>query len=122
MTMTVLAPPSQDATRPSLHFLVAEAGACLEAAGSAPVERADDDALGEVVAALARVESKAAALRWVLSAEADRRRVAEETAETGTDAWLARWTGSTREQAAGGLRIARLLQERYARLGGVRGR
>ena len=67
-----------------------------------------------MVAALAGVESRAAALRLALSAEADRRRVAEETAETGTDAWLARWTGSTREQAAGGLRIARLLQERYA--------
>jgi hypothetical protein len=40
-----------------------------------------------------------------LSTEADRRRVAEQTAETGTDAWVARLTGSTPEQAAGGLRL-----------------
>jgi Domain of unknown function (DUF222) len=66
------------------------------------------------VVGLARIESSAAALRMALSAEADRRRVAEQTAETGTDAWLARLTGSTREQAAGGLRIARLLEETYA--------
>jgi hypothetical protein len=55
-----------------------------------------------------------AALRLGLSAEADRRQVARQTAETGTDAWVARLTGSTREQAASGLRIARLLEERYA--------
>jgi hypothetical protein len=40
--------------------------------------------------------------------------VAEQTAETGTDAWLARLTGSTRQQMAGGLRLAGLLQDRYA--------
>ncbi|HEY1325123.1 MAG TPA: DUF222 domain-containing protein, partial [Streptosporangiaceae bacterium] len=55
-----------------------------------------------------------AELRLALSAEADRRRVAEQTAETGTDAWLARLTGSTREQAAGGLWIAGLLRDKYA--------
>jgi hypothetical protein len=49
-----------------------------------------------------------------LSVEADRRRVAQGSAESGTDAWVARLTCSTREQAAGGLRIARLSQDRYA--------
>src|SRR6185312_9525243 len=62
--------------------------------------------LGEAVSLLARIESRAAALRWEVSAEADRRRVAEQTGETGTDAWLARLTVSTREQAAGGLWLA----------------
>jgi hypothetical protein len=79
-----------------------------EAAGSV-----DDEALGRAVATLAAIESRAAALRLALSAEADRRRVAETTAETGTDAWVARLTGSTREQAAGGLWLARLLAEKY---------
>jgi len=74
----------------------------------------DDEALGGAVAGLAAVESRAAALRLALSTEADRRRVAEATAETGTDAWVARLTGTTREQAAGGLRLARLLEETYA--------
>jgi hypothetical protein len=62
---------------------------------------------------LARIESRAQALRMDLAAEADRRQVAEQTAETGTDAWLARLTGTTREQAAGGLRIAGLLAQKY---------
>ena len=69
------------------------------------------------------MESRAAALRLALSAEADRRRVAEQTAETGTDAWVARLTGTTREQAAGGLRIAAAAAGQVRRdPGGVRGR
>src|SRR5262245_2426799 len=97
----------------AMTYLVADAVGRLELAGAAAVERLSDDALGDSVAGLVRLESRAAALRLALSAEADRRRVAEHTAETGTDAWLARLTGSTREQTAAGLRIARLLEERY---------
>jgi len=93
--------------------VVADAAACLAQADPVAVESLVDEALGEAVAGLARLESQAAALRWTLSAEAHRRQVAEQTAETGTDAWLARWTASTREQMAGGLRIAQLLEEKY---------
>src|SRR4051794_21772030 len=96
-----------------LSALVTEASGCLERAAAAPVEALDDDTLGEVVATLARMESRAAALRLGLSTEADRRQVAAATAETGTDTWLARLTGSTREQAASGLWLARLLQVKY---------
>jgi hypothetical protein len=96
-----------------LTDLVAGAADLLARARGAAVTGLDGEALGGVVAELARVESRAAALRLSLSVEADRRSVAEETAETGTDAWVARLTGSTREQAAGGLRIARLLAEKY---------
>lgn len=105
--------PGPVAAGPCLRDLVAEVEGCLAAAGHASLAPLDDVRLGEVVTALARVESRAAALRLTLSAEADRRRVAEATAETGTDAWLARLTGGTREQMAGGLRIARLLQDTY---------
>jgi hypothetical protein len=97
-----------------LGSLVGKALDSLAQAAEAPTDPISDDALGEVLAGLARLESQAAALRLGLSAEADRRRVAEQTAETGTDAWLARLTGSTREQAAGGLWLARLLAEKYA--------
>jgi hypothetical protein len=93
--------------------LVARAGDCLAQAGGTSVGSLDDEALGGVIAGLAGVESRAASLRLALSAEADRRRVAEATAESGTDAWVARLTGSPREQAAGGLRLARLLEEKY---------
>jgi hypothetical protein len=65
---------------------IVEAGECVSRAGGAPVESLEHAALGEVVSELARVEARAAALRLALSAEADRRRVSEETAETGTDA------------------------------------
>ena len=99
---------------PGVTGLVAEAEASLAGAGGASVDGLDDEALGEVIAGLARVESRAVELRLALSAEADRRRVAEATAETGTDAWLARLTGTSRAQAAGGLRLARLLGEKYA--------
>jgi hypothetical protein len=123
MAITMLeqtpAPPVPEPCVPGLEQLVTEAsellGRAAEAAsaGEAPVEL-DDVALGSVVAELARVESRAAALRLSLSAVADRRRVAEQTAETGTDAWLARLTQTSREQAAGGLWLAGLLQSRYA--------
>jgi hypothetical protein len=93
--------------------LVEEATESLALASAVPVESLDDQALGRAIAGLAGIESRATALRLALSAEADRRRVAEETADTGTDAWLARLTGSTREQAAGGLRIAGLLRDKY---------
>ncbi len=106
--------PAPPVVEQGLGSLVSEAGACLARAGLTPVESLDSDVLGEAVGELARMESRVAALRLALSAEADRRRVADQTAETGTDAWLARLTGSTREQAAGGLRIAGLLRDTYA--------
>jgi hypothetical protein len=97
-----------------LPDLVSEATGYLAQAALESVGGLADEALAGVVAELSRVESRAQALRLTLSAEADRRRVAEQTGETGTDAWVARLTGTTREQAAGGLRIARLLAEKYA--------
>jgi hypothetical protein len=117
MAITLLEhPPTPAMLRPGrepISALLAQATRWLGRAATATVESLGDDALAEGVASLARLESQAMSLRLDLSAEADRRRVAEQTAETGTDAWLARLTGSTREEAAGGLRIARLLQEKY---------
>src|SRR3954454_6074083 len=106
-------PPAALRTPVVVHELVAGAAELLAQAGHVATEALAAGDLGDAVSELARVESRAAALRLSLSMEADRRRVAEETAETGTDAWVARLTGSTREQAAGGLRIARLLAEKY---------
>jgi len=114
MAITLLERPPVPVVESGVGELVGCAGECLERAAQGPVEAWGDGALGEAIAGLAVVESRAASLRLALSAEADRRGVAEATAETGTDAWVARLTGTTREQAAGGLRIARLLQERYA--------
>ena len=106
--------PVPPVVEPCVGDLVAEAATCLARVRATEVASVRDEALGEVISGLAGLESRAAALRLALSAEADRRRVAEQTADTGTDAWLARLTGTTREQMAGGPRIAALLQNKYA--------
>jgi hypothetical protein len=68
--------------------------------------------LGEAIGALSELESQVVALRYALSAEADERGVSELTADTGTDAWLARLTGEPREIMGGGLWVAKMLQTR----------
>jgi hypothetical protein len=68
--------------------------------------------LGAAIAALSELESQVVALRLSLSAEADERGVSELTADTGTDAWLARLTGEPREIMGGGLWVAKMLQNR----------
>jgi hypothetical protein len=113
-SLTLERPAAPSTAEPSPAGLVADAAELLSLAGLVPVEALDSDALGRAITELARVESRAGALRLALSAETDRRRVADEHAETGTDAWLARLTGSTREQMAGGLRLAALLRDTYA--------
>src|ERR1700712_3737471 len=106
-------PPASPVAEPCLGELVAQVEELLGQAADAPSGLVDAEALGSVVAGLARGESRAAALRLSLSAEADRRRVTDASAETGTDVWVSRLTRSTREQAAGGLRLARLLESKY---------
>ena len=68
----------------------------------------------EAIAGLAALEAQAQAWRLALEAEAEARALAERDAATGTDAWVAALTGSTREVAAGGIRLARLLETKYA--------
>ena len=73
-----------------------------------------DSEVGEAIAELARLGAQVESWRLALEAEADARALAERDAATGTDAWVAALTGTTREAAAGGLRLARLLTEKYA--------
>src|SRR5690606_8485389 len=74
--------------------------------------------LADAIGALGALESQVTALRLALSAEADARKVADDPdhggAATGTDAWLAGLLGSTRASQAAGLRLGRLLTEKYA--------
>jgi hypothetical protein len=100
--------------RPVLAGEIAAARAAVETAAAVPPGTLDRFELSEGVAELAALESQVVALRLALVAEADERQVAEQTGDTGTDAWAAKLTGSTRGVAAGGLWLARLLQERYA--------
>jgi hypothetical protein len=100
--------------QPVIAGEIAAARAAVETASAVPTRMLDRFELAEGLAELAALESQVAALRLALLAEADQRQVAEQTADTGTDAWAAKLTGSTRGVAAGGLWLARLLQERYA--------
>lgn len=83
------------------------------AAGRTALSMVADDEIENAVSGTAVLEAQVAALKLVLLSEADRRRMAERTAATGTDAWAAKLTGSTRAVMAGGLWLARLLEERY---------
>ena len=105
MSIAHLAPPA-------LAAVVRDARSAVSAAGSMGVAGVSSRELGEAIAELAELESQVVALRLALSAEADSRGVAAETADTGTDAWLARLTGEPREIVAGGLWVARMLQSR----------
>jgi uncharacterized protein DUF222 len=96
-----------------LSGLLAEVTSRLAAAAGVSVGSLDDAGLAAAIGGLAGIESRVQALRMDLAAEAQRRQAPDQTAETGTDAWLARLTGSTREQARGGLWLAGLLQDRY---------
>jgi Domain of unknown function (DUF222)/HNH endonuclease len=93
---------------------IAGARHAVEEAAGVPAGTLDRHELGEAVAELHALEAQVASLKLSMLAEAERRRVAEETADTGTDAWAARLTGSTRVAVAGGIWLANLLRDRYA--------
>jgi hypothetical protein len=77
------------------------------------VARLSDEELGQAMAGTAQLEAQVSARRHALLAEAERRRVADRTADTGTDAWAARLTGDTREVMRGGMLLAQDLAERF---------
>ena len=105
MSITHLAPPA-------LAAAVRDARSAVASAGSMGVAGVSSRELGEAIAELAELESQVVALRLSLSAEADSRGVAGGTADTGTDAWLARLTGEPREIMGGGLWVARMLRDK----------
>ena len=99
--------------RPRLAARIAAGRAAVEAAGKVGSGELDRFELAEAIAELAALESQVTALKLSMLAEAESRRVAEDTADSGTDAWAARLTGSIRAVMAGGIWLARLLRERY---------
>ncbi len=87
--------------------------AAVDAAAAIPPQAVRYGDLPDALATVARLENRLAALKLELLAEADRRHLAEEEAATGTDAWAARLTGTTRSVMAGGLWLVNLLKKRY---------
>ena len=71
------------------------------------------DELADSLQLVAALEAQVAALRLSLLAEADARKVGQSLGATGTDAWTAQLTGSTRAVMAGGIWLANQLRERY---------
>jgi len=92
---------------------VAAARGAVESAAAVTASTLTVDELTDGISEVAALESQAAALKLALLAEADSRRIARELGATGTDACAAPLTGSTRAVMAGGVWLARLLEERY---------
>jgi hypothetical protein len=87
--------------------------AVRSAAAVLPASMGVDDLTDTIQLAVA-LEAQVAALRLSVVAEADRRKVAQSLGATGTAAWTAQLTGSTRAVMAGGLWLANKLEDRYA--------
>lgn len=98
---------------PTMAGQVAVAAQAVAAAGQVPTGSLERTELGGLVSDLAALEAQVTALKLAVLAEADARRVAVDEAATGTDAWAARLTGSTRAVMRGGIWLARALADTY---------
>ncbi len=103
------------AIRPSGEVVSALADACraVESAAAVPAGSLSDEELARAVERSSVLENQVGAFTLTLLAEAERRRLAKRLGATGTDAWAAGLTGTTRGVMAGGIWLARLLHERY---------
>jgi hypothetical protein len=88
-------------------------GEALESAPSGPLPVADAETLAVLVTEATRSERMLRELRLRLARAAEESRAAESDASSGTDAWLAKLTGSNAAVMRGGLWLARMLQEHY---------
>jgi hypothetical protein len=109
--MSVLQLPSLDDQRVVEAMDIARAA--VRSAAQVRTATLSVDDLTDAIAGVAVLESQLSALRLALLAEADERKVAASLAATGTDAWAAALTGSTRAVMAGGVWLARMLTEKY---------
>ncbi len=98
---------------PVLTRWVSVARDAVLAAGRVPVASVDDTELSQGLREVVAAESQLRALRLRLLHEADSREMATQSGATGTDAWAAKLTGTTRGVMSGGIWLARLLEEKY---------
>jgi hypothetical protein len=85
----------------------------IDAAAAVPLGSLHREELPVALSGLAELEAKVASLKLQVLAEVEQRQLAEEEAATGTPAWAAKLTGSTRAMMAGGLWLAELLRDKY---------
>lgn len=83
----------------------------------------DGDPVESLIEAVVEQERRLGELRLRLVRVADEQREADTVAASGTDAWLAALTGTSRATTAGGLWLAKALEQRYpaARISFARG-
>jgi hypothetical protein len=103
----------QQLRTPVMAGWVGVARESIEVAAGTPVGSLCADELSEVLVELSTLEAQVGSLKLAVLAEADDRKLAEEAAATGTEAWAAKLTGTTRAVMSGGLWLARMLRERY---------
>jgi uncharacterized protein DUF222 len=103
----------QQLRAPVMAGEIGEVARAFQQVTEIPVGSLDPDELPEVISELAILEARVGALKLDVLAEADRRQVADRTGDTGTDAWAARLTGSTRAVMSGGIWLANLLRSKY---------
>lgn len=99
---------------PALAGCIATARASLTSAAAVPASVLSVDELTDGISALAKLESQVASLKLALLAEADSRKVAKNLGATGTEAWAAGLTSSTRASMGQSVWLANLLEKRYA--------
>lgn len=92
---------------------IASARESIESAAAVPPGSLGRFEVSEALAELHALESQVSAMKLAMLAEAEQRRLAEDEADTGTDAWAAKLTGTTKAVMAGGLWLARMLQTKY---------
>ncbi|MGH3508960.1 MAG: DUF222 domain-containing protein [Nocardioidaceae bacterium] len=111
------APVSVSAPAPALaagaESVVLGLAAAVDAVAGLGLTELADAQVELVLVEVTRVEARIAAARLAVLAESDRRDLAEQAAATGTDAWAAALTGSSRAVMAGGLWLAQRLQDDY---------
>lgn len=103
----------QPIREPELPGWVGAARDAVQAAQAVRLGSVDDASLGAALVEVAALQSQVVSLKLQVLAEADARRLAEQTADTDTGAWAAKLTGTTQAVMRGGLWLARLLEEKY---------
>lgn len=108
--MEIVSTPVAERTDP-LHAFAGRALAVLDTLVERPAWAMTPDEQAEALVELARVEARVTELRWRVLAAADRNGIGEKDGHSGTAAWLATHTRSTRPSAHGDVRGGLLLDE-----------
>lgn len=99
--------------RPELVARLADVRTAFGEAQRAALQHLSDAEVEGSLAELTALESQVSSLRLQVLGEVEQRRLAEQHAATGPEAWASALTGESAGKVAGGLRIARQLRERY---------